>query len=63
MECHYPIYSPAERSGYADLARRFELVPSGGSDYHGTYKAGVELGVGKGDLMVPDSVLEELRPK
>ncbi|MEX0699620.1 MAG: PHP domain-containing protein [Acidimicrobiia bacterium] len=63
MECHYPIYSPAERSGYADLARRFGLVPSGGSDYHGTYKAGIELGVGKGDLMVPDSVLEELRPK
>lgn len=63
MECHYPIYSPAERSGYADLARRFGLVPSGGSDYHGTYKAGIELGVGRGDLVVPDSVLDELRPQ
>jgi predicted metal-dependent phosphoesterase TrpH len=63
LECHYPLYSPDERLEYADLARRFDLVPSGGSDYHGKYKTGIELGVGKGDLMVPDSVLDELRPR
>ncbi|MDP3983459.1 MAG: PHP domain-containing protein [Acidimicrobiia bacterium] len=63
LECHYPIYSPTERQGYADLARRFGLIPSGGSDYHGTYKVGIDLGVGKGDLIVPDAVLTELRPR
>ncbi|HEX5671277.1 MAG TPA: hypothetical protein VFY46_00990, partial [Acidimicrobiia bacterium] len=61
-ECHYPLYSPGERLEYVELARRFDLVPSGGSDYHGRYKIGIDLGFGKGDLMVPDSVLEELRP-
>jgi hypothetical protein len=62
LECHYPLYSPDERLEYVELARRFDLVPSGGSDYHGRYKVGIDLGFGKGDLMVPDSVLEELRP-
>ena len=54
-------YRRHEREGYADLARRFGLVPSGGSDYHGAYKPGVELGIGFGDLDVPESVLDELR--
>ena len=63
MECYYPLYSVFEREGYAALSRRFGLIPSGGSDYHGTYKLGIELGTGRGDLVVTDSVLEELRPR
>jgi predicted metal-dependent phosphoesterase TrpH len=63
MECYYPLYSPLEREGYVALARRFGLIPSGGSDYHGTYKVGIELGSGRGDLVVADQVLEELRPR
>ena len=61
LEAIYSGYRRHEREGYADLARRFGLVPSGGSDYHGTYKPGVELGIGLGDLEVPESVLDELR--
>jgi hypothetical protein len=38
------------------------LLPSGGSDYHGTFKPGVELGVGRGDLVVPEALLDALRP-
>lgn len=61
LEAMYSAYRLHERYGYADLARRFGLVPSGGSDYHGTYKEGLDLGVGYGDLHVPESTLEELR--
>lgn len=61
LEAFYSSYQRHEREGYADLARRFGLVPSGGSDYHGTYKPGLELGTGYGDLLVAESVLEELR--
>jgi predicted metal-dependent phosphoesterase TrpH len=60
LEANYPIYRQHERYGYADLARRFGLVPSGGSDYHGTFKVGLELGIGYGDLVVPESVRDEL---
>lgn len=61
LEAMYSAYQRHERYGYADLARRFGLVPSGGSDYHGTYKEGLDLGNGYGDLHVPESTLEELR--
>jgi predicted metal-dependent phosphoesterase TrpH len=61
FEAIYSSYHRHEREGYTDLARRFGLVPSGGSDYHGTYKPGLELGSGYGDLVVPDSTVDELR--
>ena len=61
LEAIYPSYYRHEREGYSDLARRFGLLPSGGSDYHGTYKPGLDLGTGYGDLNVPDSVLDDLR--
>jgi 3',5'-nucleoside bisphosphate phosphatase len=61
LEAMYAAYHRHEREGYADLARRFRLVASGGSDYHGSYKPGLELGIGYGDLVVPDHVVDQLR--
>lgn len=63
LESIYPSYRQHERDGYTILARRFGLIPSGGSDYHGTYKQGLDLGIGYGDLHVPEAVLEELRER
>lgn len=60
LEAFYSSYHRHEREGYADLARRFGLIPSGGSDYHGSYKPGLELRIGYGDLNVPEACLEEL---
>lgn len=60
LESVYPTYRQHERDGYAHLARRFGLIPSGGSDYHGTYKAGLELGIGYGDLVVGEAIHDEL---
>lgn len=61
LEAWYSGYHRHEREGYADLARRFGLVASGGSDFHGDYKPGLEPGVGYGDLVVPDRVVGELK--
>ena len=61
IEAVYPAYRRHEREGYSDLARRFGLIPSGGSDYHGTYKPGLMLGSGYGDLAVPSDLCDELR--
>ncbi|MDP8957620.1 MAG: PHP domain-containing protein [Actinomycetota bacterium] len=60
LECYYSDYLPEERLRLVELARTVGLVPSGGSDYHGSYKPWLGLGVGQGDLLVPDEVLEEL---
>jgi predicted metal-dependent phosphoesterase TrpH len=61
LEAHCSGYHQHERYGYDDLARRFGLIPSGGSDYHGTYKHGIDLGTGYGDLHVPERIMETLR--
>lgn len=63
VESIYGRYSPAERSAMAVLAGRHRLVATGGSDHHGTYKPDLHVGVGRGDLEVPDSVLDELRDR
>lgn len=61
MEAYYAEYTPEERRRLADTARRFGLIPSGGSDYHGTYRPGVQVGTGHGDLVVPDETWHELQ--
>ena len=61
IECLYGEYDADQQADFAQMAARFGLLPSGGSDYHGTYKADVELGVGRGSLQVPDTILTDLR--
>jgi predicted metal-dependent phosphoesterase TrpH len=60
IECHYSEYAPELRARLAALAERFGLLATGGSDYHGTYKPGLLLGTGRGDLSVPDEAYEAL---
>ncbi len=61
IECHYGTYDADGRRGMAAMARRFDLIPSGGSDYHGGYKPDVRLGTGTTGLPVPDEIVAELR--
>jgi predicted metal-dependent phosphoesterase TrpH len=61
IEAVYGRYSPEERTGLMALAEATELVATGGSDHHGTYKPDLSVGVGRGDLAVPDEALEHLR--
>jgi predicted metal-dependent phosphoesterase TrpH len=63
IEVYYSDHDAAQTSGYAALARRYGLIPTGGSDFHGSMIKGIELGVGKGNLNIPYSVLQELKQK
>jgi hypothetical protein len=60
LEAVYGRYTPEQRSGLADIARSAGLVPTGGSDYHGSFKPDLSVGSGTGDLDVPEAALEEL---
>jgi predicted metal-dependent phosphoesterase TrpH len=60
MECWYGRYSPEDRQGLLDLAKKYDLVATGGSDFHGSYKPDLFVGSGKGDLDVPETALEDL---
>jgi hypothetical protein len=61
MECVYGRYSVEERLELLSLASALGLVATGGSDHHGTYKPDLSVGIGRGDLDVPGTALEELR--
>ncbi len=43
------------------VAEKFELLESGGSDFHGENKPGIALGTGRGNLYVPFEFYEKLR--
>jgi predicted metal-dependent phosphoesterase TrpH len=62
VEAYYGGTNEATRSLMVKLTRDAGMIPTGGSDYHGSYKSEVLLGFGKsGDLRVPNEVLEELK--
>jgi len=63
VECYYVEYPQELRLRIAAAVEDLGLVPTGGSDYHGTYKPGVALGSGNGDLSVPDSCLDRLKER
>ncbi len=56
METCYSTYSPAQTRQAMALADAFKLKYSGGSDFHGRSKPDIRLGVGRGDLAIPESV-------
>ena len=60
METLYSTYDDATAALAAEMARKYGLKESGGSDFHGERKPDISLGVGRGDLRVPVSFLEEL---
>jgi len=61
IEVYYPEHSPAEIGQYKALAERFGLLSTGGTDYHGMEKNGLEIGMGRGDMKLPYSIVESLK--
>lgn len=57
MEVSYPLFSEEQTCLAGEMARKFSLLPSGGSDFHGANKPHITLG----DCAVPEPWLEELK--
>ena len=60
IEVYYPEHSPELRTHLARVATSLGLAATGGSDYHGSGKPGISVGTGRGDLVVPDTSVDEL---
>ena len=63
IEVFYSGYKPSDTAYLSRLAEEFGLLPSGGSDFHGSRKKGLDLGTGYGHLYVPETLLPPLRAK
>lgn len=61
IEAIYATYNSREENQIRQLASRYDLLLSGGSDFHGFAKPKLELGTGYGHLCVPDEVYFSLK--
>ena len=60
IEAIYSTYSEKEERGMRDLAKKFHLYITGGSDFHGSNKPLIQMGTGLGGLRVPFELLEKI---
>lgn len=62
IEVYHSSHSKEEMDYYLKIANKFNLLISGGSDYHGiNTKPDIELGIGKGNLKIKKlSLVDEL---
>lgn len=63
IEAVYSTYSPSEERKIRALAAKYDLYISGGSDFHGSAKPGLDLAVGYGRLFIPEDILIHLKRK
>lgn len=61
LEIYHSEHPPQAQAHYRKLAEELDLLPTGGSDFHGLVKPGTELGRGVNDnLRVPRAFLDGL---
>ena len=57
IEAQYSEHTPEQTVTLLRLAKKLDLLTTGGSDYHGQTKPDIALGKGFGSLCVPDDYL------
>lgn len=60
MECRYSGYGSTQTAYLEALAGEYGLLPTGGSDFHGSHKPQIQLGLGQ-DEGVPYQWLQDLK--
>ncbi len=61
IESFYSTYNGEDTRDMLKLADKYNLLLSGGSDFHGVNKPGLDLGCGYGNLFVPEELLEKIK--
>ena len=63
IECYHSIFNLEQIDLVKEFCQSQKLLMSGGSDYHGLHKPGIELGSGKGQLSIPDDIFKKIVEK
>lgn len=61
IEAYYVDNSGDDTGNLLRLAIKHNIIPTGGSDFHGKFKPDISIGKGRGNLMVPYESLERLK--
>ena len=60
LEVYYPGHSSQKIQQYTELARKYGLLMTGGTDFHGSITPEIKMGSGKGTLFIPYLLYEKL---
>ena len=63
IEAFYSTYTNQDVRDMLHLAQKYDLLLSGGSDFHGANKPGLDLGCGYGKLYVPEDLLTDIKKR
>lgn len=61
MECYYSTYDNGQTQELRSMAFAKGLLVSGGSDFHGVIKPDISIGIGRGNLRVPEKLLDLMK--
>ncbi len=61
LEAIYSMNEPGDERNFLKFAKEFDLLVSGGSDFHGENKPHIHLGTGRGNLNIPYEILEKIK--
>lgn len=61
VEVYYSTHAARQTREYLALAQQLGLLVTGGSDFHGLTKPDIEVGIGKGTLHIPTSLLTKMK--
>ncbi|MBQ9030459.1 MAG: PHP domain-containing protein [Parasporobacterium sp.] len=61
IEAIYSSNTAEDEQRFRSLAKELGMFITGGSDFHGVLKPGVDIGTGRGNLMIPQSLLDNIR--
>ncbi len=64
MERYYPNYTADDAEFAAQMIAKYDLMPTGGTDFHGTNRPGIEMGSGmNGNMAVPYEFFEKVKSR
>jgi hypothetical protein len=63
LETYYFRYTPEEATWARKVCQQYNIIGSGGSDFHGAAKPDVKLGITNTGKGVPNEVLEQIKTR
>lgn len=60
IERYYPSYKEEDHEFLDYLINKYNLLASGGTDFHGSTRKGIDIGIGNGNMAIPYSLYKNL---
>lgn len=63
LEVYHSSQTPEQSRRLRKIARKYHLLPTGGSDFHGANKPDISIGTGRGGLCLSHLLLEDIEKR